>query len=125
MGAAHGLETEVPAVRDRPVLRELQAARTALGKYKVRLQNQLHQQHQRLSQSLNHHLLRVVASDKAELDLAIRAQLETCPVQKRALRVIESIKGIGTVAATTILIEMPEIGRLRKKPSPVSRALLR
>ena len=40
---------------------------------------------------------------------------ETCPVRKRALQLIQSIKGIGPVAATTILIEMPEIGRLRKK----------
>ena len=115
MGAAHGLEPDLPAARDRPVLRELQAARTALIKDKVRLQNQLDQQHQRLTQKLTRRRLRQVAADIVALDHAIREQLETCPARKRALQLIQSIKGIGAVAATTILIEMPEIGRLRKK----------
>lgn len=115
MGAAHGLETDAPIAKDRPVLRELQAARTALAKDKVRFQNQLDRQHQRLTQKLTRRRLRQVVADIAELDQAIRTQLETCPNRKRALRVIQSIKGIGAVAATTILIEMPEIGSLRKK----------
>lgn len=115
MGAAHGLEPDMPVAKDRPVLRELQAVRTALVKDKVRLQNQLDRQRHKLTQRMTRRRLRQVAADLAELDHAIRAQLETCPVRKRALRLIQSIKGIGSVAATTILIEMPEIGRLRKK----------
>ena len=115
MGAAHGLEPDAPVAKDRAVLRELQAARTALVKDKVRLQNQLDRQQQRLTQKLTRRRLRQVVADIAELDHAIRTRLETCPDRKRALRLIQSIKGIGSVAATTILIEMPEIGRLRKK----------
>ncbi len=115
MGAAHALEPDVPVAKDRPILRELQAARTALVKDKVRLQNQLDRQQQRLTQKLTRRRLRQVVADIAELDHAIRAQLEACPNRKRALRLIQSIKGIGAVAATTILIEMPEIGSLRKK----------
>lgn len=115
MGAAHALEPDAPVAKDRPVLRELQATRAALVKDKVRLQNQLDKQHQRLTQKLTRRRLRQVVADLAELDYAIRAQLETCPIRKRALHLIQSIKGIGAVAATTILIEMPEIGRLRKK----------
>lgn len=115
MGAAHELEPDMPVARDRPVLRELQAARAALIKDKVRLQNQLDKQHQRLTQKLTRRRLRQVVNDLAELDQALRAQLKTCPIRRRALHLIQSIKGIGAVAATTILIEMPEIGRLRKK----------
>ena len=46
MGAAHALEPDAPVAKDRPVLRELQAARAALVKDKVRLQNQLDRQQQ-------------------------------------------------------------------------------
>jgi len=115
MGAAHGLEPDAPVAKDRHVLRELQAARAALIKDKVRLKNQLDRQQQRLTQKLTRRRLRQVVADIAELDHAIRAQLETCPNRKRALHLIQSIKGIGAVAAMTILIEMPEIGNLRKK----------
>lgn len=115
MGAAHALEPDAPVAKDRPILRELQAARTALVKDKVRLQNQLDRQQQKLTQKLTRRRLRQVVADIAELDQAIRAQLETCPDRKRALHLIQSIKGLGQVAATAILIEMPEVGRLRKK----------
>lgn len=115
MGAAHDLAPDMPAAKDRPVLRELQSARTALVKDKVRLQNQLDKQAHTLTRKLSSRRLRLVVAQIAELDQAIRAQIETCPVRKRALTLIESIKGIGAVAATTILIELPEIGSLRKK----------
>lgn len=77
MGAAHALEPDAPVARDRPVLRELQAARTILVKDKVRLQNQLDKQHQRLTQKLTRRRLKQVVADLAELDHAIRTQLET------------------------------------------------
>jgi len=51
--------------------------------------------------------------------------MRTCPIRKRALHLIQSITGIGAVAAITILIEMPEIGRLREKAvhslAPITR----
>jgi transposase len=115
MGAAHGLEPDLPATKDRPVLRELQAARAALIKDKVRLQNQLDRQSLKRTRTMTRRRLRQVTQDIAELDQATRDQLETCPERKRALHLIQSIKGIGAVAANAILVEMPEIGRLRKK----------
>lgn len=115
MGAAHSLEPDAPVAKDRPVLRELQAARRALVKDKTRLQNQLARQTLSHTRTMTRRRLRQVTADIAELDQAIRTQLETCPDRKRALHLIQSIKGIGTVAATAILIEMPEVGTLRKK----------
>lgn len=88
MGAAHELEPDLPVAKDRPILRELQAARVALIKDKVRLQNQLGKQHHRLTQKLTRRRLRQVVADLAELDHAIRAQLETCPARTRALYLI-------------------------------------
>jgi transposase len=115
MGAAHDLQPDTPAAKDRLVLRELQSARTALVKDKVRLQNQLDKQCHTLTRKLFRRRLKLVQHQLVELDEAIRTQLAACPARKRALNVIESIKGIGGIAATTILIEMPEIGSLRKK----------
>lgn len=115
MGAAHELVPDQPAAKDRPVLRELQAARTALVKDKVRLQNQLDRQILKRTRTLTRRRLRQAVADIVALDQAIREQLETCPNRKRALHLIQSIKGIGQVAATAILIEMPEVGTLRKK----------
>jgi transposase len=115
MGAAHTLAPDTPAAKDRPLLRELQSARTALVKEKVRVQNQLEKQGYTLTRKLSSRRLKLLEAQIAELDQAIRAQIETCPIRQRALQVIESIKGIGKVAAATIVIEMPEIGGLRKK----------
>jgi transposase len=95
IGRAHGLEPDQPAARDRPVLRELQAARTALVKDKVRLQNQLDRQTLRRTRKMTRRRLRQATADIAALDQAIREQLKTCPKRRRALHLIQSIKGLG------------------------------
>lgn len=115
MGRALALEPDAPAAIDRPVLRELQAARTALVKDKVRAQNQLAQQHQPLTRKLTKARLRQIKTQIGQIDVAIRTQIETCPTRQRALTLIESIPGIGPVVANTMLIELPEIGTLSKK----------
>lgn len=115
MGCALAMEPDAPAAKDRPVLRELQAARTALVKEKVRAQNQLAQQSQPLTRKLTKARLRQIKTQIGQIDVAIRTQIETCPARQRALILIESIPGIGPVLANTMLIEMPEIGTLSKK----------
>lgn len=115
MGTALMLEPDQPAAKDRPVLRELQAARTALIKDKVRAQNQLAQQCQSLTRKLTKARLRQINAQIEQIDAAIRDQIETCPKRRRTRALIQSIPGIGAVVANTILIEMPEIGRLPKK----------
>lgn len=115
MGTAHALDPDLPAAKDRHIIKELQVSRTTLVKDKVRLQNQLEHQSLRCTRTMTRRRLRQIERDIAELNQAIRVQLETCRKRKRALHLIQSIKGIGAVAATAILIEMPEIGGLRKK----------
>ena len=104
MGAAHALKPDAPVAKDRPVLRELQAARDARIKGKVPLRDQLDRKQKRLTQKLTRRRMRQVVNDIAELDHVFRAQLETCPTRKRALCLVQSIKGIRAVAATTILM---------------------
>jgi transposase len=115
MGSALALEPDVPATKDRPVLRELQAARTALIKDKVRAQNQLAQQRQPITRRLTSARLRQIKAQIVQIDTAIRSQIETCPKRTNALALIETIPGIGAIVANTILIELPEIGTLSKK----------
>lgn len=90
-------------------------ARTALVRDKVRLKNQLEHQVETLTRKLTQRRQKMVEKQIAELDKAIRVQLQACEHRKRALTLIQSIKGVGVVAANAILIEMPEIGTLRKK----------
>ncbi len=45
----------------------------------------------------------------------VNERLQGCPSRARANTILRSIPGIGEVAASTILIEMPEIGSLCKK----------
>ena len=115
MGAALALEPDAPAPKDRPVLRELQSARTALIKDKVRAQNQLAQQRQPITRRLTSARLRQIKAQIDQIDTAIRSQIETCPKRASALALIETIPGIGAVVANTILIELPVIGTLSKK----------
>jgi len=115
MGRALALEPDAPAARDRPILKELQVARTALVKDKVRAQNQLARQRQPLTRKLTRARLCQIKTQIKQIDTAIRAQIETCPTRHRTLNLIESIPGIGRVVANTILIEFPEIGTLTKK----------
>lgn len=51
----------------------------------------------------------------AQLDAQINARIHDCPDRAQALAIIQSIPGLGTVTAATILIEMPEIGTLSNK----------
>ncbi len=115
MGAALLLEPDAISAKDRHVLRELQSARTALIKDKVRAQNQLAQQRQPLTRRLTNARLRQLKAQVEQINAAIRTQIETCPKRRNSLILIESIPGIGAVVANTILIECPEIGTLSKK----------
>jgi len=115
MGAALVLAPDTPAAKDRPLLKELQVARTALIKDKVWAQNQLAQQRQPLTRKLTKARLRQIKAQINQIDTAIREQIETCPVRRHSLMLIESIPGIGAIVANSILIECPELGTLSKK----------
>jgi transposase len=59
--------------------------------------------------------LRQIKAHIDQVDAAVHYQIEACPKRRHVRMLIESIPGIGAVFANTILIEMPEPGRLYKK----------
>ncbi len=51
----------------------------------------------------------------AALEAEIRALLETLPEWKEKVVLLESIPGVGFITAITILVEMPELGRINRQ----------
>ena len=115
MGAALELVPDRPQTKDHHIIRELQTARTGLVKAKVQARNQLAQQTLSLTQGLTRARIRQIEGQIRKIDAEIKTRLESCPKRKQALEIIKSIPGLGTVVASTVLIEMPEIGTLSNK----------
>ena len=113
MGAAFALEPDRPVPDNQQELKELQVQRSALVKDRTRLLNRLKTQTLALTRrQTKAHLA------QAERQLvAVEAEIEARLRQDRAreLDILHSIPGIGSVAATAILIECPEIGTLGRK----------
>lgn len=115
MGAALRLEPDRPGAEDQPVLKELQAARRSLVSDRLRLANQLRHQSHPLTVKLSRARLRQADRQIAELDRALRQQIDTCATRARHRRILESIRGLGATTAAAILVDCPEIGRLDRK----------
>ena len=115
MGAALKLVPDTPQPKDHQVIKELQTARNGLVKANTQAKNQLKQQSNPLIKTMTRARIRQIEGQISKLDKEISKRLKACPERKRIARIIESIPGIGSVVANTILIEMPEIGTLTNK----------
>jgi transposase len=54
-------------------------------------------------------------AELADLDADLRAAIEASPVWRATEDLLRSVPGIGPVTATTLLAELPELGRLNRK----------
>ena len=54
-------------------------------------------------------------TELAELDQQLRDQLHASPVWREKEDLLRSVKGVGPVTATTLLAELPELGKLNRK----------
>ncbi len=115
MGVALSLEPDAPKAQDFHILKELQVARGGLIKDRTRVKNQIHQQSQPLTRQLSQERLEQIEAQIKELDAAIQAQIAQDETRARKLEILQSIPGIGSVVAATILTFCPEIGTLRNK----------
>ena len=114
-GRALSLEPDQPVDEEQFDLRELFSARGALIKDRTRLINRLQTQTLALIKRQTKARIDQLTRQLQALQHAINERLQDCPNRARANAILRSIPGIGEVAASTILIEMPEIGTLRKK----------
>lgn len=114
-GNALSLEPDQPVDGEQFDLRELFNARTGLIKDRTRLLNRLQTQTLALVKQQTKARIDQLTRQLKALQHDINERLQACPGRARANNILRSIPGIGEVAASTILIEMPEIGCLRKK----------
>ncbi len=114
-GNALSLEPDLPVDSEQFDLRELFTTRAGLIKDRTRLLNRLQTQTLALVKQQTKARIDQLTRQLKALQHDINERLHDCPSRARANTILRSIPGIGEVAASTILIEMPEIGTLRKK----------
>jgi transposase len=114
-GNALALEPDQPVDGKQFELRELFSSRGALIKDRTRLINRLQTQSLAFVKRQTKARIDQITRQLKALQQDINTRLQDCPGRARTNTILRSIPGIGEVAATTILIEMPEIGTLQKK----------
>ncbi len=117
MGRALTLEPDAPVDEKQQELKELFNARGGLIRDRSRLLNRLKTQSLTLVCRQTKARIDQMTRQLKALQQDIDARLQICPQRARTQAILRSIPGIGEVAAAAILIEMPEIGTLRKKRS--------
>jgi transposase len=115
MGNAFALEPDEPASEIQHDLKELRAFHSGLIKDRTSIINRLKTEPLSItSRQSKAHLAQVdkqIAGISAEIDRLI----SSCDTLAHSMKILRSIPVIGTVCAATILIQMPEIGRLDRK----------
>ena len=115
MGNAFVLDPDEPAKKLQHDLKELRAFRSGLIKDRTRIMSR--QKTQTLSIICRQSKARLAQVDKhiAEIDVEVNRLIQSSDTMARSMKILRSIPGIGAVCASTILIEMPEIGRMDRK----------
>lgn len=115
MGAALLLQPQEPMSDALRILRELQVARQALVKDRIRLLNRLRSLDLPLLRRQSQARLKQMERQLAEIDKEIRSRIGADRTTARTFDILCSIPSIGAVSAAAILIELPEIGTLTRK----------
>ena len=115
MGVAFKLEPDAPVTKLHQDLKDLRSFRLGLVKDRTRIVNRQRTQSLPIIRRQNNALLSQLTKKIAEIDEEISKLLNACEVNANSLKILRSIPGVGAVCAATILIEMPEIGRIARK----------
>ena len=115
MGDAFALEPDEPATKIQHDLKELRTFRSGLIKDRTRILTRI--KTQTLSITCRQSKSRLVQLDKqiVEIDAEVERLINSNDTLAHSMRILRSIPGIGAVCASTILIEMPEIGSMDRK----------
>jgi len=115
MGNAFALEPDEPASGIQHDLKELRAFRSGLIKDRTSIINRLKTQTLSITSRQSKARLAQVDKQIAEISAELDRLISSCDTLAHSMKILRSIPGIGAVSAATILIEMPEIGRLDRK----------
>jgi transposase len=95
-------------------LQALVVRRRQLIEMLVTEKNRLPLTHLKMKPRLKEHIA-WLESALAQLDQELHDQLQASPVWREKDDLLRSVKGIGPVTATTLLAELPELGKLNRK----------
>jgi len=115
MGDAFALEPDEPATKIQHDLSELRTFRSGLIKDRTRIMSRL--KTQTLSIICRQSKARLVHINKqiAEIYAEVERLINSNDTLAHSMKILRSIPGIGAICASTILIEMPEIGSMDRK----------
>lgn len=115
MGNAFALEPDEPAAKIQHDLKELRSFRSGLIKDRTSIICRLKTQTLSITRRQSKARLAQVDKQNAEINDEIDRLISSSDTLAHSMKILRSISGIGAVCAATILIEMPEIGRLDRK----------
>ena len=115
MGAALELQPGRPQSKNQRELKELHIERRALVKDRTRLLNRFKTQTLALTRRRTKARLAQIERQLQDTEREIQNRMTANPATARTYDILCSIRGIGPISACAILIEMPEIGTLRRK----------
>jgi len=115
MGALLNPRTAAPVSEHLDDMRQLLVARRALIKDLVAAQNRAQIRTLTLLKRQARERIKHVEAQLAAIDEALRERAICDPAFKARLDMLLSIPGVGETTALTLLIEMPELGRLENK----------
>lgn len=116
---AHFAEAIRPAVRALPdeqtrVLHALLARRRQLVEMLTAEKNRLQQAHASVQPRVQQHIT-WLQQELDDVDRDLHDQLQHSPLWRTKEQLLRTVKGVGPVTSSTLLIELPELGRLDRK----------
>lgn len=115
MGAVLDLSPQAPVSQTLHDMRELLAARRALVKDQTAARTRLGTASMTSVQAILKRRLKQIAKDIERIDEGLRDLSHLDPAFARKVIILASIPGIGALTAITLLIDMPELGKMDNK----------
>lgn len=95
-------------------LRGIMVRRRQLIEMLVAEKNRMYMAHKMIKPRLKEHIA-YLTRELEELDQELRNQLQQSPIWREKDDLLRTVPGVGPVTATTLLAELPELGKLNRK----------
>jgi transposase len=76
--------------------------------------NRLHTARKPVRDAIQNHVI-FLEKELAQIDTSLRGRIEESPVDREKYKLLQSVLGVGPNLAATLLIELPELGKLNRR----------
>ncbi len=76
--------------------------------------NRLHQARKPVQEDIQAHIT-FLEKELNKMDMGLRGRIEESPIQREKYKLLQSVPGVGPNLAATLLIELPELGKLNRR----------